>query len=75
MFHHDDNTFYRVCQLSYKYFLRYENLDAEWKQPLQDSGITEDLQLGRENEVSLGSQGKEVVQLISVLQTLNLSPS
>ena len=58
----DDNTFYRVCQLSYKYFLRYENLDAEWKQLLQDSGITEDLQLGRENEVSTGSQGKEVVR-------------
>ena len=31
-------------------------MEIEWKQMLQDSGITEDLQLGREN-VS-GSKGK-----------------
>ena len=31
-------------------------METEWKQILQDSGITEDLQLGREN--ASGSKGK-----------------
>ena len=38
-----------VCELSYRYFVKYENIGTEWKQMLEDSGITEDLQLGREN--------------------------
>ena len=66
-----------MCQLSYKYFLRYENLDAEWKQLLQDSGIMEDLQLGRENVGGLTSQGKRVVRtyicLTNIRGFLNLN--
>ena len=66
-----------MCQLSYKYFLRYENLDAEWKQLLQDSGIMEDLQLGRENVGGLASQGKRVVRtyicLTNIRGFLNLN--
>ena len=45
-----------VCELSYKYFIKYENMQTEWKQMLQDSGITEDLQIGREN--ASGLKGK-----------------
>ena len=62
---HNLNTCYRVCQLSYKYFLRYENLETEWKQFLQDAGIKEDLQLGWENGAGLASQGKEVVGMMA----------
>ena len=47
---------YSVCELSYRYFVKYENLKTEWKQMLQDSGITEDLQLGMEN--GSGLKGK-----------------
>ena len=47
---------YSVCELSYRYFVKYENLETEWKQMLQDSGITEDLQLGMEN--GSGLKGK-----------------
>ena len=54
-----------MCQLSYKYFLRYENLETEWKQFLQDAGIKEDLQLGWENGAGLASQGKEVVGMMA----------
>merc|ERR1711974_110644 len=38
-----------VCELSYRYFIKFENMEAEWKQMLEDSGITEDLQIGWEN--------------------------
>ena len=47
-----------MCELSYRYFIKYENMENEWKQILQDSGITEDLQLGWEND-SGGVKGKK----------------
>ena len=28
-----------VCELSYRYFIKYENMQSEWKQMLKDSGI------------------------------------
>ena len=43
----------RVCELSYRYFIRFENLETEWKQMLEDSGITENLELGMENSSGL----------------------
>ena len=36
---------FRVCQLSYKFILRYENLEDDWQQFLEDAGIKEDLDL------------------------------
>ena len=34
-----------MCQLSYKYILRYESLEEDWQQFLQDAEIKEDLDL------------------------------
>ena len=42
-----------MCELSYRYFIRFENLETEWKQMLEDSGITENLELGMENSSGL----------------------
>ena len=36
---------FRVCQLSYKYILRYESLEDDWQQFLEDVGIKENLAL------------------------------
>ena len=51
--HSKDFNTCSVCELSYKYFIKYENMQTEWKQMLQDSGITEDLQIGWENDSGL----------------------
>ena len=40
-----NNINFRVCQLSYKFILRYENLEDDWQQFLEDAGIREDLDL------------------------------
>ena len=53
---------YSVCELSYRYFVKYENLKTEWKQMLQDSGITEDLQLGMENGSGLKGKWSKIFQ-------------
>ena len=37
--------YFRVCQLSYKYILRYESLEEDWQQFLQDAGVEMDLDL------------------------------
>ena len=37
--------YFRVCQLSYKYILRYESLDEDWQQFLHDAGVEMDLDL------------------------------
>ena len=34
-----------MCRLSYKFILRYENLEDDWQQFLEDAGIKEDLDL------------------------------
>ena len=34
-----------MCQLSYKYILRYESLEEDWQQFLQDAGVEMDLDL------------------------------
>ena len=47
---------YSVCELSYRYFVKYENLETEWKQMLQDSGTTKDLQMVWVNDS--GKKGK-----------------
>ena len=47
-------------QLSYRYFVKYKNIGTEWKLMLEDSGITEDLQLGRENVSGLKGKWSKI---------------
>ena len=37
-----------------------ENMEAEWKQMLEDSGITEDLQIGWENDSGLKGKWSKI---------------
>ena len=59
------SLFIRVCELSYRYFVKYENMEAEWKQMLQDSGINEDLELGMENGSGFKGQ-KYILNVINI---------
>ena len=55
---------FRVCQLPYRYILRYESLQADWQTFLAEADIKEDLRLAWTNR-SGGGDFREYYRNIS----------
>ena len=62
---------FRACQLSYKYILRYESLEEDWKQFLEDAGIKRDLELAWVNR-SGGGDYREYYKNVTELDIVKL---